>query len=106
MLQRKDRHFRAQVDFGGDPQEVVCVGAGHIRDAANLALAPQQAVVIEFGDAVQVNRVDGDDAAFSQAGERTDHHVAGWGKRDGAIKLDGRTIVLAANPRGARIHAR
>ena len=40
-------------------QEIASVGAGHVGDTADLPLAPQQAVVVELRDAVEVDGVDG-----------------------------------------------
>src|SRR5271169_2154966 len=59
-----------QLDVAGNLEEVAGIGAGHVGDAADLPLAPQQAVVIEFGDAIEVNGVDGNHSTFAQAAER------------------------------------
>ena len=55
-------------------------------------------VVVELRDAVEVDGVDGDDAAFPQGGERVDHHIAAGGEGDGAVEGDGRTFGIVADP--------
>src|ERR1700722_8286118 len=57
------------VDFGGQLEVVAGVLAGHVGDAANLAFAPEELVVVEGGYLVEVDGVDGDDTAFAKAGE-------------------------------------
>ena len=69
----------------GDFQEIARVRTRHIRDAAHLALAPQQAIVIEFRNPIQMDGVDRNHTAFAETGERRDHHVAAGSKRDRAI---------------------
>src|ERR1039457_1226999 len=51
----------ATIYIGGYLQEVARVCSRHVGHTANLALAPQQAVVVEFRDAVAVDRIDRDD---------------------------------------------
>jgi hypothetical protein len=74
----------------------------HIGDAANLPLAPKQAVVIKFGDTVQVDGVDGNHAALSQAGQGRDYDIAAGSKRDGAIERYRRLFRLAPHPLGSQ----
>jgi len=51
-------------------KKVAGIGTRHVRDAANLAFAPQQRVVVEARNAVEVDRVDPDDAALAQRSQR------------------------------------
>ena len=89
------------LQFGGELEEVAGVLAGHVGDAANLALAPEEGVVVEGGHLVEVDGVDGDDAAFAQAGKRVDDDSARGGEGDGAVERDGRASVFVADPGGA-----
>ena len=88
-------------EIAGESEEVARVLARHVGDAAQLALAPEQAVVVEGGHLVEVNGVDGDDAALAQSGERADNDLASGREGDGAVELDGRLGVFVADPRGA-----
>ena len=98
MIQREGSDAGFDADLGGDGEEVAGVVAGHVGDAADLALAPEELVVVELRHAVEVDGVDGDDAAFAQAGERADDHVSGGSEGDGAVERDGRAVVLGADP--------
>src|ERR1700679_2289937 len=55
------------IDFGSELEVVAGVGAGHVGDAADLALAPEEGVVVEGGHLVEVDGVDGEDASFAKA---------------------------------------
>src|ERR1035438_4905135 len=65
LMERKLRHLGMKLDLGGNLEKVARVGAGHVRNAANLALAPQQMVVVELGNAVKVDCVNGDDSSLA-----------------------------------------
>ena len=45
-----------------------------------------------------MDRIDGNDAAFSQAGKGGDDYVSRGREGDGAIQLDGRLLAFAADP--------
>jgi hypothetical protein len=79
-------------------QEVAGVGTGHVGDAADLALTPEELVVVEFGDTVEVDGVDGDHAAFAQAGKGGNDDVAAGGEGDGAVEFFWRTVIFCADP--------
>src|ERR1700686_1532524 len=51
-IQWEGCHLWPQIDFGGESQELPGVIARHVGDAADLTLAPQQAVVIEFRNSI------------------------------------------------------
>src|ERR1035438_536654 len=87
-----------KLDLGGQLQEVASVSAGHVGDAADLALAPQQTVVIELRHAIEVDRVDGDDTAFAQAGQRSHYYISAGSEGDGAVEFDGRLVGFASDP--------
>ncbi len=61
------------------------VGAGHVGDATDLALTPEQAVVVKFWNSVKVDGVNRDDASFPQTGECGDDNVSAGREGDGAI---------------------
>src|SRR5580700_1509087 len=98
LVQGKYGYLWLQPYVGGSFEKVSRVGSSHVCDAADLALAPQQPVVIEFGDTVEMDRVDRDDASFSQAGERRDHDVSAGRKRHSAIEFDRRLVGFTAHP--------
>jgi hypothetical protein len=79
--------------------EVVAgVLAGHVGYAANLAFAPEEFVVVEGGHLVEVDGVDGEDAAFAEGGESTEDDGSAGSEGDGAVELDGRLVVFGADP--------
>src|ERR1039457_1870628 len=86
------------LDLGGNLEKVARVGAGHVRNAANLALAPKQMVVVELGNAVEMDRVDGDDSSLAQTCEGGDYNVSAGRKGDGAIQFDWRLVRFTSNP--------
>src|ERR1039458_6106016 len=51
-VKREYRYLGSQVDLSRDLKKISSIGAGHIRDAAKLTLAPEQAIIIELGNAV------------------------------------------------------
>src|SRR5258708_3158622 len=65
LVESENGDFGLETNVGGDLEKIARVGARHISYAADLPLAPQQPVVIEFWDAVEMNGVDGNDAAFA-----------------------------------------
>src|SRR5271157_2118518 len=91
-----------QLDLGRKLQEIAGVRAGHVGDTANLALAPEQAVVIELRNAIEVNGVDGDHTAFSQTGERSHHHISAGREGDGAIQFGRWLVSFGAYPFGSQ----
>src|ERR1041385_4131621 len=66
IRQRERAGVRADADLYRQRDEIAGVLPRHIGDTAELALAPEQRIVIELRDAVEVNRVDRDDPAFAQ----------------------------------------
>ena len=76
VVEREGLHGGAEVEVAGECEEVARVLARHVGDAAELALTPEQAIVVEGGHLVEMNGVDGDDAAFAQSGERADDDFA------------------------------
>src|ERR1017187_1172001 len=59
LMERKLSNLGMELDLGGNLEKVARVGAGHVRNAANLALTPKQMVVVELGNAIEMDRVDG-----------------------------------------------
>ncbi len=98
LVEGEDLDLGLDADFAGELEEVACVLAGHVGDAADLALAPEERVVVECGHLVEVDGVDGDDAAFAKAGERADDDGSAGSEGDGAVELDGRLVVFGADP--------
>ena len=97
-VEGEDLDLRVNGDLGGDFEEVESVLAGHVGDAADLALAPEELVVVEGGHLVEVNGVDGDDTAFAEAGERADDDGAAGREGDGSIEFDGRLVGFCSDP--------
>jgi len=85
-------------DLSGELEEVGCVLAGHVGDAADLAFAPEELVIVKGGHLVEMDGVDGDDTAFAEAGECVDDDCTAGSEGDGAVKLNGRLVVLRASP--------
>src|SRR5260370_39125304 len=101
-MERKGCNLGTKTDLVCDLKEIPRVRAGHICNAANLPLAPQKAIVVEFGDAVEVYSVDRDHTALPQAGQGRDDHITTRSKGDGTIESDGRAIPLASDPSGTK----
>ena len=102
LIQREDCYLRLQVNVGCNVEKIACVGSSHICHAADLALAPEQPVVIELWNAVKMDRVDGDNASFSQAGKSGDYDISAGGEGYRAVEFDGRLVCFTANPGGAQ----
>ncbi len=66
FLEREGLDRRGDADIGCDAKVVLCVLPGHVGDAANLALHPEQRVVVERGHLIEVDRIDRDNAALVQ----------------------------------------
>ena len=98
LVEGEDLDLGLDVDFGGELEVVGGVLAGHVGDAANLAFAPEELVVVEGGHLVEMDGVDGDDAAFAKAREGVDDDGSAGSEGDGAIELDRRLVVFGADP--------
>jgi len=98
VVEGEDLDLGLDADFAGEFEEVEGVLAGRVGDAADLAFAPEERVIVEGGHMVEVDGVDGDDAAFAEAGEGADDDGAGGGEGDGAVKLDWRLVGFGADP--------
>src|SRR6267378_3494686 len=75
-IKRENRGPGTQIDFAGKLKKITGIGARHVRDTAQLALAPEKAIIVEFRNAVEMDRVDGDNAAFAQAGQGGYHYIS------------------------------
>src|SRR3984885_1895086 len=98
LIEREDLDLGLDADFAGAVEIVARVLASHVGYAADLALAPEKAVVVEGGHLVEVDGVDGDDAALAKARECADDDGSAGGEGDGAIELDWRSFVFVADP--------
>lgn len=98
FIQPELRYSWLHPDFSGDLQEITSVVACHIGDTAKLALSPQKTVIVELGNAIEVDGIDGDDSTFAQATESRDNNRAAWRESNGSVELDGRLVGLCANP--------
>jgi hypothetical protein len=87
---------------GGELDEVAGVAAGHVRDAADAALPPEQ-VIGELRHAIEMDGVDGDGAAAVDRPQRGDHDVARGRKRDRGVERFGRRFVVAACPGASQL---
>src|SRR5260370_5532717 len=98
MFKRKRRHLRPKTDLAIHPTEIRGIIASHVGNAANLALSPKQAIVVELRNPVEVNGVDGNHSSLPKTGKGRYDHIPAGGERHCAIKLYGRFILLAAYP--------
>src|SRR5215469_14840182 len=98
LIEGKLRDFRVQLDVGSQLEEIASVGSGHIGDAAQLSLSPEQPVIIKLRHAIEVNGVDRHHAALTEARERRKHYISAGGKGDGAVEWDRWLIRFPANP--------
>ena len=80
VVEREGLDGGGKLEIAGEGEEIARILARHVGDAAHLALAPEQAVVVEGGHLVEMNGVDGDDAALAQGGERADDDLAAGAK--------------------------
>jgi alanine-glyoxylate transaminase/serine-glyoxylate transaminase/serine-pyruvate transaminase len=99
-LEREEIDRRSDRDGGGQGHEFGGVAASHVGHTAQLALPPQP-VVRELGHAVQVDRVDGDDAAAVHCAQGGHDHVAYRGRGNGRVKGMWRRVVVPADRGGA-----
>ncbi len=47
LVEGEGADARVDADLGGEREEVACVGARHVGDGSDLALAPEESVVVE-----------------------------------------------------------
>jgi len=70
---------------------------------ANLALAPEQLVVVEGWHLIQMNRVfSSDNSPLSEGSESVYNDFSTWSEGNGAIKLGGGALRLRCRPRWRR----
>lgn len=86
-------------DGSGEGEKLGGISTREVRDATKAAFTPEE-VVVELGDAVEMDGVDGDGPAWPYRLESRDHDGARGGKRDGRIEPGGRGLVVAACPGG------
>src|ERR1039458_2401665 len=89
-----------KLDLGGNPEEVAGIGASHVCDTANLALAPEQMVIVELRNATEMHGGDGGASTLAQTGQGSDHPVSTGRERDGAVEFDGRPFRFRSHPCG------
>lgn len=98
LIEREDASAGCDADFHGEGDEVFRVLAGHVGDAAQLALAPEERVVVKLGDVVKVDRIDGDDSTFAQGTECGDDDAADGRECDGGVEQDRRLVRRVTDP--------
>src|SRR5205807_1403984 len=98
FIQRKCSHLRAHPDLGREFQEVPRILPGHVGYAADLPLTPEQRVVIELRDAVEMDCVNRDHTAFPKRRERRDDHIPAWSESERAVEFHGRLVLSIAHP--------
>jgi hypothetical protein len=98
LLQRKYGYLWLQPDVSGDFEKIAGIGSSHVGNAAYLALAPQETVIVEFRNPVEMDGVDGNDASFSQARERGDDDFSAGRESHGTVKLHGWPFGFTAHP--------
>src|SRR5271163_434552 len=101
LIQGKYGDLGAKIYRGGDLKEVSSIGTSHIRDTPDLTLTPEQSIIVELGNAIEVNCVDGDHAAFAQARESGDDYISARSKCDRAVEFDWRFVHFVAYPCGS-----
>src|SRR6201987_1545162 len=102
-FQRIRHHTGLQPDISGNLQEVPCILACHVGDAADLPLTPEKRIVIKLWYAVEMDSVDRENPAFGERSQGGDHHFADRSEGDGAIERDWRYIGAATDPFGAEL---
>ena len=90
---RERLHARAHRDRRGKLQEGAGVLPGDVGDAAQAPLPPEVRVG-ERGNAVEVDRIDGDRAAAVEGAQGRDDHAARRGEGDRRVERGGRRIVV------------
>jgi hypothetical protein len=88
-VERVGLDSRLDADLACELEKVECVLPSHVGDAANLAFAPEKLVIVEGGHLIEVDCVDGEDAAFAKAGQCADNDGSAGREGNGAIKIDG-----------------
>src|ERR1700722_5685793 len=63
LIERERRNARRDADLARQFEKIPGIRPRHIRHAANLPLAPQQPIVIELRNTIEMNRVDGHHSA-------------------------------------------
>src|SRR5271170_7860330 len=76
LVEWKGSHLGLQTNLARNLEKISSVGPSHVCDTPKLALAPQQAVVVELWNPVQVNGVDGNHSSLAQAGECRYYDIA------------------------------
>ena len=98
LVEREGSHLGLQTNLGGDLQEIARILARHVCHAAHLPFAPQQSVLIELRNAIQMDGVNGHNAAFAQTGQRGDHDISAGSEGNRTIQLHRRFVFLTAHP--------
>ena len=98
LIEWELRYFWTHANLGGDPKKVAGILTGHVGDATKLAFPPQQTVIVELRNTVEMDRVDRDDSTFTKAAERRDHHVTTGREGNRAVKFAGWLVGFSANP--------
>jgi hypothetical protein len=97
FLQRERDDTRSKIQITRQGEKIARILPGHVGHTADLSLAPEQLVVVEGGQLIEVNGVDCDYSTFAQGGESTNDNLPAGSERDGAIKLGGRLCVFVAD---------
>src|SRR2546430_9425747 len=84
-----------------DFKEIPSISTSHICNAAKLSFAPEQVIVVEFWDPIQVNGIDGNHSPLFQTGESGDNYVTARCKRHSAVERDRRSVFLVPDPSGS-----
>src|SRR5579863_2796084 len=103
LRERKCRDRGTETDIARQGEKVARILAGHVGHAAKLAFAPEELVVIEGRNLIEVNGVDGDYASFAQGSQSADHDTSHGRKGDGTVERHGRHGVEVADPGGSGI---
>jgi len=94
---------RPNPDLDGELHKIASILPRHIRYAAQLALTPEQRVIVKLRHPVQMNSVNRHNPALAQRSQRRQNHIAAGSKRNRPIQLHRRPFSSLANPNRTKL---
>ena len=92
------RNIRTDAEVMSNLEKVACILPGHIGNAADLPLTPEQSVVVEGRHMIEMNGVDGNHATLPQTRKGADYHFSAGRECDRTVEHHGRLFIFFANP--------
>jgi hypothetical protein len=86
LCKREGCHLRPELNICRNLQKVSGILPRHVSYATDLPFSPKQAIIIELGHAVEVNRIDRNDSALPQTTESRDDDISAGCKRNCTIE--------------------